>query len=71
MENTAPTVPTEVRAMLASMGLRHPLDVTPAERAEGMAQQHEKAARLFRRVGDEMNARSADRAANIARNGGS
>jgi hypothetical protein len=62
-----PEVPAEVRAMLANMGLRHPLDCTPAERAENTARQHDKATRLFDRVGDTRNAASARRAAASAR----
>jgi hypothetical protein len=62
-----PEVPAEVRAMLADMGLRHPLDCTPKERAENTARQHDKAARLFNRIGDSRNEASARRAARIAR----
>jgi hypothetical protein len=62
-----PTVDPDVRAMLADMGMRHPLDCTPAERAENTARQHDKAARLFARVGDKVNQAAAERAARIAR----
>lgn len=57
------TVPDEVRAMLTEMGLRHPLDCTPQERAAGMAVAHARIARAYERVGDTRNAEAARRAA--------
>jgi len=56
-------VPDEVRAMLTEMGLRHPLDCTPQERAAGMAALHARVARAYERVGDTRNAEAARRMA--------
>jgi hypothetical protein len=47
-----PTVSPEVRAMLASMGMRHPSDATPAERAEATAELHDRLANAFAKLGD-------------------
>ena len=47
-----PTVSPEARAMLAAMGMRHPSDAAPAERAEATAELHDRLANAFAKLGD-------------------
>ena len=60
-------VSPEVRAMLASMGMRHPSDADAAERSDATAELHERFARAFAQVGNTRDAASARRLAQVAR----
>jgi hypothetical protein len=51
--DTPPQVPDDVRAMLARLGLRHPFDGTPAERAEATRAAHVRLARAVERAAGE------------------
>lgn len=54
--STPENIPTEVREMLASMGLRHPLDGSTDERRANTIAQRERIARAADRVGNDVEA---------------
>lgn len=58
-----PTPSPEVRAMLADMGIRHPLDCSLAERDANMAAQRERIASAAERAGNAAMANSERRIA--------